>query len=184
MTMHLTTWRSTPISALVSESQCSVSDIGAESHEPIEWVSGDDSLVVNWTSIIDSDAIILKTQLVDPTPFAEILDHAQDAIAYYSMLNVWFTPQRVCDIVSNAISVAFWRFLADGARYSRALWIQCHWSPEQHCKQYIPCRRRVCTISFTASRLWYTFRQVIGPYLLFQLTSEPSQIRVRLSFGE
>ena len=42
-----------------------------------EWVSGDDNLVVNWTTTVFDDTIIHQTQLLDQWPFSEIKDHIQ-----------------------------------------------------------------------------------------------------------
>jgi len=47
------------------------SDISAE------WVSGNDGLVANWTTRIDSDILTHQVQLAQPTTFAEINDHAE-----------------------------------------------------------------------------------------------------------
>ncbi|TDL28033.1 DUF1793-domain-containing protein [Rickenella mellea] len=55
------------------------SDISAE------WLSGDRSMICNWTANTNSDYISLQTQLQSPIPFAEIADQALDATAYLSM---------------------------------------------------------------------------------------------------
>ncbi|OBZ70311.1 hypothetical protein A0H81_09943 [Grifola frondosa] len=56
------------------------SDISAE------WVSGDDSLVVNWTTTTGS-IITHQVQLEQQTVFGEVNDRIQQGSAYYSTLN-------------------------------------------------------------------------------------------------
>ncbi|TDL21981.1 hypothetical protein BD410DRAFT_723660 [Rickenella mellea] len=55
------------------------SDISAE------WLSGDRTMICNWTANINSDYISLQTQLQSPIPFAEIGEQALDTTAYLSM---------------------------------------------------------------------------------------------------
>lgn len=42
-----------------------------------EWVSGDNNLVVNWTTTVSDNVITHQTQLVDQKPFSEVNDHIQ-----------------------------------------------------------------------------------------------------------
>lgn len=54
----------------------------------IEWLSGDIGLVHNWTNTNTGDLLYHQSQLVDPVPFAEVKDQAQDAIVFYGMPKV------------------------------------------------------------------------------------------------
>lgn len=48
-------------------------------------MSGDDSLVVSWSNVVNNDYVILQTQLQTQQPFTEVNNHAHDSTAYYSM---------------------------------------------------------------------------------------------------
>ncbi|KAE9397145.1 DUF1793-domain-containing protein [Gymnopus androsaceus JB14] len=72
------------------------SDISAE------WVSGDDSLTVNWTTTT-GDIFTHQVQLEDQTLFGEVDDHTQYGSAFYSSPNtVSATYQTGQDIVVRA----------------------------------------------------------------------------------
>ncbi|GBE79652.1 DUF1793-domain-containing protein [Sparassis latifolia] len=67
-----------------------------------EWVSGDDSLVVNWTTTA-GNIITHQVQLEDQTFFGEVSDHIQQGSAYYSTSNSsGVTYQTGQDIVVRA----------------------------------------------------------------------------------
>ncbi|GAV98948.1 DUF1793-domain-containing protein [Lentinula edodes] len=72
------------------------SDISAE------WVSGDDSLTVNWTTTT-GDILTHQVQLTSPTLYGEVSDHTQYGSAFYSTPNtVSATYQTGQDIVVRA----------------------------------------------------------------------------------
>ncbi|KAJ3971497.1 hypothetical protein EV361DRAFT_799932 [Lentinula raphanica] len=72
------------------------SDISAE------WVSGDDSLTVNWTTTT-GDILTHQVQLTSPTVYGEVSDHTQYGSAFYSTPNtVSATYQTGQDIVVRA----------------------------------------------------------------------------------
>ncbi|KAI0736382.1 hypothetical protein C8Q72DRAFT_909206 [Fomitopsis betulina] len=72
------------------------SDISAE------WVSGDDSLTVDW-STTTGDLVFHKVQLEQQAVFTEISDHIQQGSAYYGTLNTnSLTYQTGQDIVVRA----------------------------------------------------------------------------------
>ncbi|KAJ6628752.1 DUF1793-domain-containing protein [Mycena sp. CBHHK59/15] len=52
-----------------------------------EWVSGDNSLTVNWNSTTTGSVLTHQVQLASPTVFGEINDHTQYGSAFYSTLN-------------------------------------------------------------------------------------------------
>ncbi|PCH41118.1 DUF1793-domain-containing protein [Wolfiporia cocos MD-104 SS10] len=67
-----------------------------------EWVSGDDSLTVNWTTST-GNLITHQVQLEDQTVFGEVSDHIQQGSAYYSTLSSsGITYQTGQDIVVRA----------------------------------------------------------------------------------
>ncbi|KAJ7684039.1 hypothetical protein B0H17DRAFT_1073347 [Mycena rosella] len=69
------------------------SDISAE------WVSGDDSLTVNWNSTTTGTVLTHQVQLSSPTVFSEISDHTQYGSAFYSTSNtVGATYQTGADV--------------------------------------------------------------------------------------
>ncbi|KAF9076791.1 DUF1793-domain-containing protein [Rhodocollybia butyracea] len=73
------------------------SDISAE------WVSGDDSLTVNWTSTTTGPILTHQVQLEDQTLFGEVDDHTQYGSAFYSTPNtVSATFQTGQDVVVRA----------------------------------------------------------------------------------
>ncbi|EPS94710.1 hypothetical protein FOMPIDRAFT_1054860 [Fomitopsis schrenkii] len=79
------------------------SDISAE------WVSGDDSLTVNW-STTGGDLVFHQVQLAQQADFTEISDHIQQGSAYYGTLNTnGLTYQTGQDIVVRA------QFINNGA---------------------------------------------------------------------
>ncbi|KAF8485559.1 DUF1793-domain-containing protein [Gautieria morchelliformis] len=49
-----------------------------------EWVSGDNSLAVNWTTATEGDIITHQVQLENQQVFTEVADHTQYGAAYYS----------------------------------------------------------------------------------------------------
>ena len=54
-----------------------------------EWISGDNNALSNWTiHDEDSDFVYLQMQLVDPKPFTEIENRAQDSILYHAINKV------------------------------------------------------------------------------------------------
>ncbi|KAF8351347.1 DUF1793-domain-containing protein [Amanita rubescens] len=72
------------------------SDISAE------WVSGDNTLVANWSTSVGS-TITHKVQLEDQTLFGEINDHTQYGSAYYSIVNSANTTyQTAADVIARA----------------------------------------------------------------------------------
>ncbi|KAJ4001761.1 hypothetical protein F5050DRAFT_1721221 [Lentinula boryana] len=72
------------------------SDISAE------WVSGDDSLTVNWTTTT-GDILTHQVQLTSPTVYGEVSDHTQYGSAFYSTPNtVSATYQTGQDIIVRA----------------------------------------------------------------------------------
>ncbi|KAJ7129526.1 DUF1793-domain-containing protein [Mycena epipterygia] len=73
------------------------SDISAE------WVSGDNSLTVNWSSTTTGSVLTHQVQLENPTVFAEINDHTQYGSAFYSTSNtVGATYQTGADVTVRA----------------------------------------------------------------------------------
>ncbi|KAJ7682669.1 DUF1793-domain-containing protein [Mycena polygramma] len=73
------------------------SDISAE------WVSGDDSLNVNWNSTTSGDILTHQVQLSSPTVFGENGDHTQYGSAFYSTPNtVGATYQTGADVTVRA----------------------------------------------------------------------------------
>ncbi|KAJ6539482.1 DUF1793-domain-containing protein [Mycena capillaripes] len=73
------------------------SDISAE------WVSGDNSLTVNWNSTTTGSILTHQVQLQNPTVFAEINDHTQYGSAFYSTPNtVGATFQTGADVTVRA----------------------------------------------------------------------------------
>ncbi|KAJ7044481.1 DUF1793-domain-containing protein [Mycena alexandri] len=73
------------------------SDISAE------WVSGDNTLTVNWTSTTTGSILTHQVQLENPSVFAEINDHTQYGSAFYSTPNtVSATFQTGADVTVRA----------------------------------------------------------------------------------
>ncbi|KAJ7507955.1 hypothetical protein B0H11DRAFT_1969465 [Mycena galericulata] len=73
------------------------SDISAE------WVSGDDSLTVNWNSTTTGSVLTHQVQLSSPTEFGEVNDHTQYGSAFYSTPNtVGATYQTGADVTVRA----------------------------------------------------------------------------------
>lgn len=70
-------------------------------HSKTEWISGDDSLEVIWTSDINNDRVILSTQLQSEQPFTDVGDHAHDSTAYYCMNAVQGLTWRIGADVNN-----------------------------------------------------------------------------------
>ncbi|KAJ7228524.1 hypothetical protein GGX14DRAFT_554614 [Mycena pura] len=69
------------------------SDISAE------WVSGDNTLIVNWTSTTTGSILTHQTQLEQQTVFGEVNDHTQYGSAFYSTPNtVSATYQTGADV--------------------------------------------------------------------------------------
>ncbi|KAJ3515450.1 hypothetical protein NLJ89_g1756 [Agrocybe chaxingu] len=67
-----------------------------------EWVSGDNSLIANWSTTTDS-IITHQVQLTTPVPFSEINDHTQYGSAFYSTPNTASaTFQSGADVVVRA----------------------------------------------------------------------------------
>ncbi|KAJ7904655.1 DUF1793-domain-containing protein [Mycena olivaceomarginata] len=66
------------------------SDISAE------WVSGDNSLTVNWNSTTSGSILTHQVQLQTPTVFGEVNDHTQYGSAFYS------TPNTGADVTVRA----------------------------------------------------------------------------------
>ncbi|EMD40792.1 hypothetical protein CERSUDRAFT_103175 [Gelatoporia subvermispora B] len=67
-----------------------------------EWVSGDDSLTVNWTTTV-GDTITHQVQLEDQTVFGEVNDRIQQGSAFHSTLNSTGTTfQTGQDVVVRA----------------------------------------------------------------------------------
>ncbi|KAF8974432.1 DUF1793-domain-containing protein [Flammula alnicola] len=72
------------------------SDISAE------WVSGDNSLTVNWTTIA-GNIVTHQVQLARQIPFTEVNDHTQYGSAFYSTMNTINTTfQSGADVVVRA----------------------------------------------------------------------------------
>ncbi|KAJ6628763.1 hypothetical protein B0H10DRAFT_2209222 [Mycena sp. CBHHK59/15] len=64
-----------------------------------EWVSGDNSLTVNWNSTTTGSVLTHQVQLANPTVFGEVNDHTQYGSAFYSTLNtVGTTYQTGADV--------------------------------------------------------------------------------------
>ncbi|KAJ7368444.1 DUF1793-domain-containing protein [Mycena albidolilacea] len=73
------------------------SDISAE------WVSGDNSLTVNWNSTTSGSILTHQVQLQTPTVFGEVNDHTQYGSAFYSTPNtVGATFQTGADVTVRA----------------------------------------------------------------------------------
>ncbi|KAJ7781099.1 hypothetical protein B0H16DRAFT_1710344 [Mycena metata] len=73
------------------------SDISAE------WVSGDNTLTVNWTSTTTGSILTHQVQLENPTVFGEINDHTQYGSTFYSTPNaVGATFQTGADVTVRA----------------------------------------------------------------------------------
>ncbi|KAF7352670.1 DUF1793-domain-containing protein [Mycena venus] len=73
------------------------SDISAE------WVSGDDSLIVNWNSTTSGSILTHQVQLQNQTLFGEVADHTQYGSAFYSTTNtVGATFQTGADVTVRA----------------------------------------------------------------------------------
>ncbi|THH32901.1 hypothetical protein EUX98_g1248 [Antrodiella citrinella] len=75
-----------------------------------EWVSGDTSLIANWSSTTAGSILTHQVQLVTQTPFGEVNDRIQQGSAFYSTLNIrGATFQTGQDIVVRA------EFIANGS---------------------------------------------------------------------
>ena len=66
----------------------------------LEWVTGDPSLPVKASSIVDTEFVALQMDLLNPQAFSEINDRPQDATGFYVSKFVWLII-----IVKNSCSV-------------------------------------------------------------------------------
>lgn len=51
-----------------------------------EWVTGDNSLLANWSTAVSSSTLVHQVQLQSQTPFGEVSDHIQQGSAFYATL--------------------------------------------------------------------------------------------------
>ncbi|KAI0958924.1 hypothetical protein AcV7_004605 [Taiwanofungus camphoratus] len=80
-------------------------DVQVYSDISAEWMSGNRSALVNWTTIAtDSSALYHKIQLQSPEPFTEILDQAEDGTAYFAMAS---TPDMTWQTGGSSVRPQF-----------------------------------------------------------------------------